>query len=209
MKKILFAIIFFVSLNQNIWADQTPGQNNGGSAKLELATFAGGCFWCMVHPFEELPGVKSVVSGYTGGQKENPAYHEVSSGSTGHCESVQVTFDPAQVTYEKLLDVFWHNIDPTTLNKEFNDEGTQYRTAIFYHNEDQKQLAEESKKTLDAKGVFGKPIVTEITAASKFYPAEDYHQDFYKTHPYQYKFYRFNSGRDQYLDRIWGKDRAQ
>ena len=206
MKRILFVFIFLLTLIPAITVAETsaPTQED----HLEKATFAGGCFWCMVHPFDELKGVKSVISGYTGGQKENPTYKEVSSGTTGHCESVQVTYDPQEISYERLLDVFWHNIDPTTLNQEFNDFGTQYRTAIFYHNEDQKHLAEESKKKLDDSKRFGKPIVTAITPAATFYPAEEYHQYYYKKSPLPYKFYRFNSGRDQYLDRIWGKGRA-
>jgi methionine-S-sulfoxide reductase len=174
---------------------------------LEKATFAGGCFWCMEPPFEKLDGVLAVISGYTGGHTENPTYEEVSSGRTGHAEAVEVQYDPARITYAKLLDVFWHNIDPTTRDRQFVDMGSQYRTAIFYHNEEQKRLAEESKRTLDASGRFGKPIVTEIVPAGRFYPAEEYHQDYYKKSSTRYKFYRFNSGRDQYLDRIWGRDR--
>jgi methionine-S-sulfoxide reductase len=177
--------------------------------KPETATFAGGCFWCMVPPFEKLPGVVSVTSGYTGGRKENPTYEEVSSGRTGHAESVEVLFDPARIAYEKLLDVFWHNIDPTTPDRQFVDVGSQYRTAIFYHSEEQKRLAEESKRKLDASGRFGKPIVTEIAPAGKFYAAEEYHQDYYKKNPVRYKFYRFNSGRDQYLEKIWGREKEK
>ncbi len=173
--------------------------------RQENATFAGGCFWCMEHPFEELDGVIDVVSGYTGGTKENPTYAEVSSGKTNHAESVQITYDPKKISYSELLDVFWRQIDPTDKNGQFIDRGRQYRTAIFYHTEEQKTLAEKSKAELERSGIFGKPIVTEITKASKFYKAEDYHQDYYKTHSLRYKIYRFGSGRDQYLKKIWGK----
>ncbi len=185
------------------------GPSPAGGGNYEKATFAGGCFWCMESPYEKLKGVVSVTVGYTGGHTENPTYEEVSSGMTGHAESVEIVYDPAQISYTALLDVFWHNVDPTTKDREFVDVGNQYRTVIFYHSEEQKRLAEESKQKLDASGKFGKPIVTEIVPAGKFYPAEDYHQDYYKKNPARYKFYRFNSGRDQYLDRIWGKDRKE
>lgn len=175
--------------------------------KFEKATFAGGCFWCMEPLFEKLKGVDAVISGYTGGRTENPKYEEVSLGRTGHAEAVEVHYDPSQITYAELLDVFWRNIDPTTKDRQFVDTGSQYRTAIFYHNEEQKRLAEDSKKKIDASGRFGKPIVTEIVPAGKFYAAEEYHQDYYKKSSTRYKFYRFNSGRDQYLERIWGKEK--
>ncbi|HWR72309.1 MAG TPA: peptide-methionine (S)-S-oxide reductase MsrA [Nitrospirota bacterium] len=184
-------------------ADKKTGASTEEYAK---ATFAGGCFWCMEPPFEKLQGVISVTSGYTGGKKENPTYEEVSSGGTGHAEAVEVLYDPAKVSYAKLLDVFWRNIDPTTRDRQFVDSGSQYRTAIFYHNEGQKRLAEETKAKLDQSGRFGKPIVTEIVPAGKFYPAEEYHQDYYKKSSAKYKFYRFNSGRDRYLKRIWGEE---
>jgi peptide-methionine (S)-S-oxide reductase len=170
----------------------------------EKATFAGGCFWCMEHPFDELDGVMSVTVGYTGGHKKNPTYEEVSSGTTGHAESVQIVYDPAKITYAKLLDVFWHNIDPTVKDQQFCDVGNQYRTAIFYHNEEQKRLAEESKKALEKSGRFKGPIYTEIVPASEFYPAEEYHQHYYKKNPLRYKFYRYNCGRDQRLKELWG-----
>ena len=185
-------------------ANEQPNLGEG-KMKLEKATFAGGCFWCMQPPFDKLKGVKQTTVGYTGGQKVDPTYKEVSAGITGHTESIEVLYNPAEVSYQELLDVFWHNIDPTTPHRQFNDEGTQYRTAIFYHSEEQKRLALETKKKLDQSGRFGKPIVTEITAASKFYPAEEYHQEYYKKSPYPYKFYRFASGRDQYIEKIWGK----
>ena len=170
---------------------------------LHLATFAGGCFWCMEPPFEKLEGVVSVTSGYAGGTKDNPTYKEVSSGKTGHAEAIQVLYDPDKVSYETLLDVYWRQINPTTLNRQFVDIGNQYRSAIFYHNEEQRQLAEKSKNTVAASGRFGIPIVTEIIPSGRFWPAEDYHQDYYKKSPLRYKYYRFRSGRDQYLKKIW------
>jgi peptide-methionine (S)-S-oxide reductase len=176
----------------------------GQERHLEKADFAGGCFWCMEHPFDELEGVISVMPGYTGGHKKNPTYEEVSSGVTGHAESVEVVYDPEKISYAKLLDVFWHNIDPTTPNRQFCDVGTQYRSAIFYHNETQKGLAEESKKALEASGQIKGKFVTEIVPASEFYPAEEYHQKYYVKNPIRYKFYRFNCGRDQRLREIWG-----
>lgn len=170
---------------------------------LEKATFAGGCFWCMEPPFKKLDGVKEVVSGYTGGHKENPTYKEVSADTTGHLESVEIVFDPSVISYDKLLDVFWRQIDPTDDGGQFFDRGSSYKTAIFYHSEEQKKLAEMSKQKLDASGIFQKPIVTEIIPASVFYKAEDYHQDYYKKNPIRYKFYRYNSGRDQFLEKTW------
>jgi peptide-methionine (S)-S-oxide reductase len=171
---------------------------------LEKATFAGGCFWCMEHPFDEIPGVVSVTSGYTGGWKKNPTYEEVSAGGTGHAESVQIIYDPARVSYEKLLNVFWHNIDPTAKDRQFCDTGHQYRSAIFYHNEEQKQLALRSKEVLEKNKPFKGPIATEIVQASAFYPAEEYHQHYYRKNPIRYKFYRFRCGRDQRLKELWG-----
>jgi len=171
---------------------------------LEKATFAGGCFWCMEHPFDEIPGVVSVTSGYTGGQKKNPTYEEVSAGGTGHAESVQVVYDPARVTYEKLLNVFWHNIDPTAKDRQFCDSGRQYRSAIFYHNEEQHRLAMQSKSLLEKNKTFKEPVVTGIVPATEFYPAEDYHQHYYKKNPIRYNYYRFMCGRDQRLKELWG-----
>jgi len=175
--------------------------------KTEKAIFAGGCFWCMESPFEKLPGVISVVSGYTGGVKENPTYGEVTTGRTGHAEAVEIVYDPEKISYEKLLDVFWMNIDPTATDRQFVDIGNQYRAAVYYLNDQQKRLAEESREKLKKSGRFTTPIVTDIMQASVFYPAEDYHQDYYKKNPKRYKFYRNGSGRDQFLDSIWGKDR--
>ena len=177
--------------------------NKAAAANLEKATLAGGCFWCMEPPFERLPGVKDVISGYTGGKKQNPTYEEVSSGITGHLESVEIVYDPSVVTYDTILDIFWRNIDPTDPGGQFVDRGGQYRSAIFYHTEAQKKAAEASKQKLARTGIFGKPIVTEILPASTFYKAEEYHQDYYKKNPVRYKFYRFNSGRDQFLEKAW------
>jgi len=176
-------------------------QSSGGTETAK-ATFAGGCFWCMEPPFDKLDGVISTISGYAGGKKKNPTYEEVSAGNTGHAEVVQITYDPKKITYEKLLEVFWRNVDPLTPNRQFCDVGSQYRTAIFYHDETQKRLAEESKKALGKR--FKEPIVTEIVAASEFYPAEDYHQDYYTKNPLRYKYYRYNCGRDQRLEALWG-----
>jgi peptide-methionine (S)-S-oxide reductase len=174
------------------------------TANYEKATFAGGCFWCMEHPFDEIPGVISVTSGYTGGHKKNPTYEEVTAGGTGHAESVQVVYDPAKVTYDKLLNVFWHNIDPTTKDRQFCDLGDQYRAAIFYHNEGQRKLALQSKAQLEKIKTFKEPVVTEIVQATEFYPAEEYHQHYYKKNPIRYKFYRTNCGRDRRLRELWG-----
>ena len=179
----------------------TPGPGSTPTAK---ATFAGGCFWCMEPPYDELDGVISTISGYTGGTKKNPTYEEVSAGTTGHAEAVQITYDPTKISYEKLLDVFWHNIDPLTANAQFCDSGSQYRSAIFYHDETQKNLAEASKKRLQSR--FKEPIVTEIVRATEFYPAEDYHQDYYKKNPIRYKIYRYGCGRDQRLQKLWGTE---
>lgn len=168
------------------------------------ATFAGGCFWCMEHPFDQLEGVISVTSGYTGGDTKDPTYEEVSAGGTGHAESVEVVYDPARIGYAKLLDVFWHNIDPLTPDAQFCDHGHQYRTAIFFHDSTERRLAEESKRRLEAAGRFTQPIVTEIAAAGPFYAAEAYHQHYYRKNPIRYKFYRWNCGRDRRLKELWG-----
>jgi len=172
--------------------------------RLEKALFAGGCFWCMEPPFDKLNGVKAVISGYTGGHKKNPTYEEVSSGITGHAEAIEITYDPAVISYAKLLDVFWRNTDPTVKDRQFCDVGAQYRTAIWYQNEEQRRLAEESKKALEKSRRFKGPIHTEITQATQFYPAEDYHQKYYQKNPLRYKFYRHNCGRDQRLKELWG-----
>ena len=172
-----------------------------GTAK---ATFAGGCFWCMEEAFEKVPGVLSAVSGYTGGEVASPTYRQVTSGRTGHTEAVEVIYDPAQITYEQLLDVFWRNVDPTVVDRQFCDVGSQYRTAIFAHDDAQMRLARASKKALQASKPFDAPIVTPIVAASTFYRAEEYHQDYYKHNPLRYKFYKWNCGRAQRLAELWG-----
>jgi len=173
---------------------------------LPKATFAGGCFWCTEADFEKLPGVVKAISGYAGGQKENPTYSQVSAGTTGHVEAVQVTYDPAKVTYQELLDYFWRHIDPTDPGGQFVDRGPQYRSVIFYHDEEQKRSAEKSKKALERSGKFEKPIATEIVKFTNFYEAEDYHQDYYKKNPLRYAFYRSGSGRDSFLKKTWGKE---
>jgi peptide-methionine (S)-S-oxide reductase len=181
----------------------------GGSAHADeraTATFAGGCFWCMQPPFDRLAGVVSTTVGYTGGHTKNPTYEDVSAGVTGHTESIQVTYDPKKITYAQLLDVFWHNVDPLTPDAQFCDHGAQYRAAIFFHDEEQKRLAEQSKKDLDASGRFQQPIVTEIVPASEFYPAEEYHQAYYRKNPVRYKYYRYRCGRDQRLEEMWGSE---
>lgn len=179
----------------------------GGSEKLEKATFAGGCFWCMESPFEKVDGVHEVISGYTGGHKVNPTYEEVSAGKTGHLEAVRIIYDPNKVSYSKLLELFWRQIDPADAGGQFVDRGAQYRSVIFYHNEAQRRLAEESKAALAKSGVFPAPIATEIISVSVFYPAEEYHQDYYKKNPLRYKYYRYGSGRDQFLEKTWkGRD---
>lgn len=213
---ILFAFSVMTSVSVGVLGPskalaQTPSplraSTKSPSVTTETAIFAGGCFWCMEPPFEKLKGVSSVVSGYTGGTKKNPTYKEVSYEDTGHVEAVRITFDPKMVKYEDLLKVFWKQIDPTDPNGQFVDQGPSYRAMIFFMNEDQKKLAEKTKDELIKSKRFDKPIVTELRSASEFYEAEDYHQDYYKVNPVRYKYYRFRSGRDQFLDKHWGKDR--
>jgi len=199
MKKLIvigLALIYSLA-GVNVMADNKD-------AEIKKATFAGGCFWCMEPPFDQLDGVISTTSGYAGGDEVNPTYKEVAGGKTGHTEVIQIEYDPVKVNYQKLLDVFWRNIDPTAVNRQFVDKGRQYRSAIFYHSEKQKVLALASRDALALSGVFDKPIVTEITALKAFYKAEEYHQDFYQKNPVRYKFYRYNSGRDDYLKKKWG-----
>jgi peptide-methionine (S)-S-oxide reductase len=171
-----------------------------------LATFAGGCFWCMEPPYDELEGVLTTTSGYIGGSTADPTYQEVSAGGTGHAEAVQVTYDPAKVSYQELLEVFWVNVDPLDAGGQFCDRGDQYRTGIFVHDDEQRRLAEDSKQALVDSGRFEQPIVTEIVAAGSFYPAEDYHQDYYEKNPLRYNFYRWNCGRDARLEQLWGAE---
>jgi peptide-methionine (S)-S-oxide reductase len=195
---LLLALVFSGSHAES--GDNTPSH--------AMATFAGGCFWCMEPPFDKLEGVISTTSGYTGGSKPNPTYKEVSSGGTGHAEAVQVIYDPQRISYLELLDVYWHNIDPTMENGQFCDWGNQYRSEIFFHTPEQLQLATQSKAALDELKPFKEPVVTEITKATTFYPAEDYHQDYYLKNPLRYRFYRYGCGRDQRLEELWGENSA-
>jgi len=188
-------------------AGQGEGKFMANHNELATATFAGGCFWCMEPPFDKLEGVVATISGYSGGHKANPTYEEVSAGTTGHVEALQVLYDPAQIGYDSLLEVFWQSINPTDPDGQFVDRGPQYRSAIFYHNAEQQRLAEISRERLQASGRFNQPIVTPILPAGPFYPAEEYHQDYYQKNPLRYKFYRHNSGRDQFLDGVWGTTR--
>jgi len=207
MRKGLLVLASWCMMNGTLGFAQAPMKSaDPNTGRLAQATFAGGCFWCMEPPFEKPPGVVSVRAGYTGGTKPDPTYQEVSSGKTGHAEAVEVVYDPAQTTYEQLLEVFWRNIDPTQANGQFADRGTQYRTAIFYHTEEQRRLAEASKARLEQSKKFDKPIVTEIVPASTFYPAEDYHQDYSKKNPIHYKRYRTGSGREGFLRTVWGDE---
>jgi peptide-methionine (S)-S-oxide reductase len=187
-------------------ASSTQGKSAGSPhpAHVEVATFAMGCFWCGETQFESQPGVLSVISGYTGGRQENPTYEQVSDGGTGHYESVQVTFDPAKTSYAKMLDLFWHGIDPTQDDGQFCDRGPQYRSVVFVADEKQRKLAEETKHAIEASGVLHEPIVTQILPATRFWPAEDYHQDFWKKDPVRYRTYRLGCGRDRRLVELWG-----
>ncbi len=190
----------------SVQAQNTAISTEAGASLEDLsrATFAGGCFWCMEGPFDKLDGVVSTTSGYTGGQTDNPSYPQVSSGSTGHTEAVQIVYDPAQISYEELLDVFWINHDPTESDGQFCDKGSQYRPGVFYHDEDQKRAAEASKADVERTRTFDEPVMTEITLAGTFYPAEDYHQDYYVRNPIRYKMYRYGCGRDRRLQQLWG-----
>jgi peptide-methionine (S)-S-oxide reductase len=208
MVKVVFhvpGLLFLISvLLLGLGASVHAGNDQLNSDRVARATFAGGCFWCMEPPFDKLDGVISTTSGYTGGHKENPTYEEVSSGTTGHAEAIQILYDPEKITYHQLLEVFWKNVDPTDGGGQFCDRGSQYRAAIFYHDDGQKRLAEQSKKALIESKDF-KEIATEITAASTFYPAEEYHQDYYRKNPVRYKFYRYGCGRDKRLKDLWGE----
>ncbi len=212
---------YFISLGLVVWilgfaltGVSSSGQKDGlvkkeiknMSIKNEIATFAGGCFWCMEPPFEKLSGVSEVLSGYTGGRENDPSYEEVAHGLTSHLESVQVHYDPDQISYNDLMEVFWRNVDPTDGGGQFVDRGNHYRTAVFYHSEEQKKQAQQSKEALEKSGRFKETIVTPIIQATEFYPAEDYHQDYYKKDPMRYKSYRSHSGRDQFIDKAWGED---
>ncbi|MDQ5988657.1 MAG: Peptide methionine sulfoxide reductase MsrA [Syntrophus sp. SKADARSKE-3] len=202
-----YAIIGIVPLTVFLLAASVSAAEAGSASvasKLEKATFAGGCFWCMEAPFDRLPGVVSVTAGYTGGTVKNPTYEQVSAGGTGHAESIEIVFDPKIISYAKLLEIFWHNIDPTVTNRQFCDYGRQYRTAIFYYGEEQRKLAEQSKAALSKTKSFPGQVVTEIVPAGTFYPAEDYHQHYYKKNPIRYKYYRASCGRDKRLQDLWG-----
>jgi peptide-methionine (S)-S-oxide reductase len=199
---IKFSLILSLSLCLAMGAASDAVRAASQSGDTARATFAGGCFWCMEPPFDKLDGVLATVSGYAGGKKKNPTYEEVSGGNTGHAEVVQITYDPKKISYDALLEVFWRNIDPLTPNRQFCDAGSQYRSAIFYHDETQKRLAEASKREVAQR--FKKPVVTEIAPAAEFYPAEDYHQDYYKKNPIRYQIYRYGCGRDQRLEELWG-----
>lgn len=190
---------FFIFLAQFAQADENLTEDE----KYEYATFASGCFWCTQHDFDQIKGVISTTAGYTGGEKVNPSYEEVSAGGSGHVESLKVKYDPKVVSYQELLDFYWHNVDPTRNDGQFCDTGSQYRPVIFYHNGKQKELAEKSKKQLIEANQIN-PILVEILPAKTFYPAEEYHQNFYKKNPLRYKFYRYNCGRDNRLKEIWG-----
>jgi len=204
MKTVILTGLLLISL-MAITAMAKDDGNTAAVQGTEKATFAGGCFWCMEAPFDKLPGVISVTSGYTGGHLKDPSYEQVSAGGTGHAESVQIVYDPRKISYEELLDVFWHNIDPTVIDSQFCEVGNQYRSAIFYHTDAQKMLAEQSKTALQKTKPFKEDIVTEITRATEFYPAEEYHQHYYKKNPLRYKFYRSRCGRDNRLKELWGE----
>lgn len=214
LRRFLLGLLLLATLGL-IWdalpfyatADNLPEAEQAAAPNLATATFAGGCFWCMEGPFDELDGVVSTTSGYTGGAKTNPSYGEVSAGGTGHVEAVAVVYDPAQVSYDRLLEVFWRNIDPVDDRGQFCDKGSQYRAKIFVHDDEQQALAEQSKQALSAAPKFATtPIVTAIEPAQTFYPAEDYHQDYYLKHPLRYKYYRTGCGRDRRLAEVWGAD---
>lgn len=198
---LVMAVVLFATFTLTTRAGEIPKDATTG---LETATFAGGCFWCMEEVFDNVAGVVSTASGYTGGRVKNPTYHDVSEGGTGHAESVEVLYDPAKVSYTKLLEVFWRNIDPTTPDRQFCDGGNQYRSAIFYHDATQQRIAEESQETLEQTKPFKAKIVTEIVAAAEFYPAEENHQDFHNKNPIRYKLYKYNCGRAQRLKELWG-----
>lgn len=200
MRIVAAAIVIF------LWIHRAPtfARAETSAPGVQQATFAGGCFWCMQFAFDHVPGVVATTVGYTGGTKINPTYEEVGKGGTGHAESIEVNFDPAKVTYQQLLQVFWHNIDPTTRDREFCDVGNEYRTIIFFHGADQEREAKESEAEIEKAKPFNGAIVTEIVPASTFYPAEKYHQKYYLKNPTLYKFYHYNCGRAQRLRQLWG-----
>jgi methionine-S-sulfoxide reductase len=212
MKTLIIGTLSALAIAGLIWtwtagvdSSRLEAMQESDKSGWATATFAGGCFWCMEPPFDALEGVYETTSGYTGGRTVNPSYEQVSSGGTGHVEALQVRYDPEKVSYSKLLEVFWVNVNPTDPNGQFCDRGSQYATAIFYHTDEQKQLAEESKRELEESGILPKTVVTPIRPASTFYEAEDYHQDYYKRNPLRYKFYRTGCGRDSVLRDLWGE----
>jgi peptide-methionine (S)-S-oxide reductase len=197
---VLIMVVFLIGT----WNLQSTSKA-GSEATLGKAYFAGGCFWCMEEAFEKIEGVLSATSGYMGGTVANPSYEDVSSGRTGHADSVEVVYDPAKVSYQKLLDAFWRNVDPITPNAQFCDHGSQYRSAIFFQTDEEKRASDTSKQAIEQSKRFTEPIVTQIVMASQFYSAEEYHQDFYKKNPVRYKFYKYSCGRAQRLEELWGK----
>ena len=203
MRNLLFPLVALFTV---ACSGGSEAQTRQTAAARDTAVFAAGCFWCVEEAFDAADGVISTVSGYTGGRVANPTYEQVSAGGTGHAEVVQVVYDPAKISYGQLLNVFWRNVDPLTPNRQFCDRGDQYRSAIFYTSNEQRRLAEASKRQLQKSGRFKQPIVTEINRAAKFYPAEDYHQDYYTKNPLRYKFYKTSCGRARRLEELWGKD---
>ena len=208
LRKLLIALIAGVALPAVALAGQAATDTTAQPSQYETAVFAGGCFWCVESDFDKVPGVVATISGYTGGHKLNPTYKEVSAGGTGHTEAVQVVYDPAKVSYKALTDGFWHTIDPTTADRQFCDRGSHYRSAIFYSTPEQKQIVEQSKREVEKTKSFKAPIVTEITQATTFYPAEEYHQGYYKRNPIRYNYYRLSCGRDQRLEQLWGSKKG-
>jgi peptide-methionine (S)-S-oxide reductase len=200
----LWGLSLITGLILGMAIDRDGSARAASPSQFETATFAGGCFWCVESDFDKVEGVISTTSGYTGGHKKNPTYQEVSAGGTGHTEAVQIVYDPSKVTYAQLLKVLWRNIDPTTPNRQFCDAGSQYRAEIFYHDETQKNLAEQSKREIESTKRFEAAIVTQVTMASEFYPAETYHQDYHSKNPIRYKVYRYGCGRDKRLEQLWG-----
>ena len=205
---VTLGLLAMMAVAMVLHAQDRPAQPTKPAAGQAVAIFGGGCFWCMEPPYDKLPGVVSTISGYTGGRQANPSYELVSSGTSGHVEVLQVIYDPKQVSYQQLLDVYWRNVDPVAVERQFCDRGPQYRSAIFAVGAEQRRLAEASKARLAASGRFDQPIATEILDAAPFYAAEDYHQDYYVKNPVRYRFYRFNCGRDQRLEELWGKPAA-
>jgi peptide-methionine (S)-S-oxide reductase len=202
-RRTALSVLTLAILLVGAWSVQSTS-HAAADATLGKAYFAGGCFWCMEEAFEKVEGVLSATSGYMGGRVANPTYEEVSAGRTGHAESVEVVYDPSKVSYQKLLDAFWHNVDPVTPNAQFCDHGSQYRSAIFFQTDEEKRASDTSKHAIEQSKRFTEPIVTQIVPASQFYPAEEYHQDFYKKNPLRYKIYKYNCGRAQRLEALWG-----